>query len=190
RTGKVQEQHTERLFKSTYADMEDKTVEASILYSNTITFPYNLFDYWLRNEKDPFFCRIYYSNNLYNNLVHNNNENPITYPLNITFEKLGNILRKGYYQGKLQLDYDPGGSMTSCFARGVSFYEDKEKEFPNPKLGIKEIADQIKYSATGGDSYTGQAITEGGEPSTVPVNRPKGSPYHQRGHYFIFYEDG
>ncbi|CAG8849117.1 18929_t:CDS:2, partial [Racocetra persica] len=48
----------------------------------------------------------------------------------------GNILRKGYWQGKLTLDYDPGGRMAECFARGVSFYDNKDKtEFPNPKLG-------------------------------------------------------
>ncbi|CAG8779193.1 5560_t:CDS:2, partial [Ambispora leptoticha] len=55
---------------------------------------------------------LYYTNSI----VHNNNENPITYPLNITFSKLG-------------------GNMAACFARGVSFYEEKEKDFPDPNLG-------------------------------------------------------
>ncbi|MDR1670355.1 MAG: hypothetical protein LBR43_01330 [Spiroplasmataceae bacterium] len=189
RTGKIQEQHTERLFKSTYSDLVSNTIEPSIFYSNTINFPYNLFDYWLRNEKDPFFVRIYWSNNLLNNLIHNNNENPITYPLNITFKSLANILRKGYWQGRLKLDYDPGGFMADKFAKGVTFFEDKEKDFTDPKLGIKELADRVKYSATGGDNYLAEEIKEF-ENWTLPVNRPKGSNYHQRGHYFIFYEDG
>src|SRR5437763_15774217 len=145
RTGKVQKQHTERMFKSTYAEILNNSIEPSIFYSNTLTFPYNLFDYWLRNEKDPFFVRIYYSNNLLNNLIHNNNENPITYPLNITFEKLGNILKPGFYQGKLELDFDPNEKMKECFARGVTFYEDKKKHFVNPNLGVREAINRFQY---------------------------------------------
>src|SRR3954468_9535622 len=86
-----QELHTARMFTSTLQSSGDNPIEPSIFYANTVKFPYNLFDYWLRNDEEPFTCRFYYSNNLLNNLIHNNNENPTTYPLNITFEKLGNI---------------------------------------------------------------------------------------------------
>src|ERR1044071_6575040 len=91
-----QELQTARMFQSTLQYTGDQVVEPAIFYANTVKFPYNLFDYWLRNDKEPFACRIHYSNNLLNNLLHNNNQNPITYPLNITFPKLGMILRKGY----------------------------------------------------------------------------------------------
>jgi hypothetical protein len=148
------------MFKSTYAEALNNVVEPSIFYSNTITFPYNLFDYWLRNEKDPFFVRIYYSNNLYNNLVHNNNTNPITYPLNITFTKLAKILRKGYWQGRLKLAYDPGNNLTNCFYQGVDFFEDMEKDYPDPNLGLKETVDRVKYSGTGGENYIAEEIKE------------------------------
>src|SRR5688572_22915644 len=60
--------------------------------------------------------------------------------------------------------------MAECFARGVTFYENKDnKEFPNPKLGVKEIPDQIKYSGTGGDNYTAQTIVEPGEGITINI---------------------
>src|SRR6185369_6135734 len=60
--------------------------------------------------------------------------------------------------------------MARCFAQGVGFYENKDKsEFPNPKLGVKEIPDQIKYSGTGGDNYTAQTIVEPGEGITVNI---------------------
>jgi hypothetical protein len=79
--------------------------------------------------------------------------------------------------------------MAKCFARGVYFYEDKEKDFPNPDLGVRSVVDNITRTGMGGDIYTAQALTEP-ETWVVPVNRPKGLNYHQRGHYFIFYEDG
>src|SRR6266508_5323152 len=93
RVNRIQEQHTARMFQSTLSYTGDQVIEPAIFYANTVSFPYNLFDYWLRNEKNPFFCRIHYSNNLLNNLKHNNNANPTTYPLDITFEKLGHILK-------------------------------------------------------------------------------------------------
>src|SRR5204863_7517370 len=52
--------------------------------------------------------------------------------------------------------------MAECFARGVTFYKDKKEHFVTPNLGLKGVVTQIQYSATGGDSYTAQAITEGG----------------------------
>src|SRR6185369_17458166 len=106
-----QELHTSRMFTSTLQHTGDNPIEPSIFYANTVKFPYNLFDYWLRNDERPFICRMHYSNNLLNNLIHNNNEDPITYPLNITFERLGNILKPGFYQGKLILDFDPNEKM-------------------------------------------------------------------------------
>jgi len=192
RINRIQEQHTARMFQSTLQHTGDNPIEPSIFYANTVSFPYNLFDYWLRNvEENPFTCRFYYSNNLSNNLKHNNNTNPITYPLDITFERLGNILKPGFYQSReLYLDCDPNNNMTSCFARGVTFYEDKKKHFVNPDLGVSQSLDRIRYAGDNTSSYTAQAIQEGGEPTTVPSNRPKGSNFHQRGHYFIFYEDG
>jgi len=184
-----QELQTQRLFQSTSHFASETMLEPSIFYANTVKFPYNLFDYWLRNEENPFTCRVYCSNNLLNNLKHNNNENPITYPLNITFEKLGNILKPGFYQGRLDLDFDPNERMKECFARGVTFYEDKKKHFVNPDLGFRGIISQVQYSATGGSSYIAQAIQES-EEYTNTIDRTKGSNFHQRAHFFITYEDG
>ncbi|KLL03555.1 MAG: hypothetical protein MRERV_38c022 [Mycoplasmataceae bacterium RV_VA103A] len=142
-----QELHTARMFQSTLQHTGDNPIEPSIFYANTVKFPYNLFDYWLRTEKKAFICRFYYSNNLLNNLIHNNNENPITYPLNITFEKLGNILKPGYWQGKLTLDYDPGRKMAERFVEGVTFYNDKKEYFINPNLGVREAINHVQYSS-------------------------------------------
>src|SRR5438874_1189486 len=79
--------------------------------------------------------------------------------------------------------------MAACFARGVTFYEDKKKHFVNPKLDISYIASRIDYSGTGGNSYTAQAIQES-EEYTNTIDRTKGTSFHQRGHFFITFEDG
>src|SRR4051794_36153586 len=121
RINRIQEQHTARMFTSTLSHTGDQVVEPAIFYANTVKFPYNLFDYWLRNDKEPFACRIHYSNNLLNNLIHNNDANPTTYPLDVTFAKLGNILRPGFIQGQIYLDYDSNNKMTEAIAGGVTF---------------------------------------------------------------------
>ncbi|CAH1765283.1 1683_t:CDS:2 [Entrophospora sp. SA101] len=101
---------------------------------------------------------------------HNNNANPTTYPLEITFEKLGTILRSGKYKGELDLDYDPNGRMAECFARSVTFYEDKKKHFVKPDLGLSQQLSTSVYSLGGiGDTYIAQAITTGGEGITVDI---------------------
>jgi len=50
-----------------------------------------------------------------------------------------------------------------------------------PKSEIKSLG-----ANTSGDSD----VLDGGDEVIGETNRPKGSNYHQRGHYFIFYEDG
>lgn len=103
-------------------------------------------------------------------MKHNNNANPTTYPLDITFEKLGSILRTGKYQGKLNLGHDSNGRMTECFTRGVTFYKDKKEHFVNPDLGVSYQHSTSIYSRGGfGDVYTAQAITEGGEGISVDI---------------------
>ncbi|RHZ37265.1 hypothetical protein [endosymbiont GvMRE of Glomus versiforme] len=186
---KTQELQTQRLFTSTSLTGESM-LEPSVFHSNSVQFPYNLYDFALRSFTPRYEARIYISKTLFNNLKHNNNENPITYPLNITFEKLGHILRPGFIQGRLDLDYDPGGKMAECFARGVTFYNDKKEHFVNPDLGIAPVNSQVVRSGIGIDSYTAQAIQSGDESWTNEINRTKGSNYHQRAHYFITYEDG
>jgi hypothetical protein len=166
---KKQELQTERMYKSALSHTGDNPVEPSVFYANTVSFPYNLFDYWLRANEEAFLARIYYSNNLLNNIVHNNNINPITYPLNITFEKLAYILKPGYWKGELVPDHDPNNKMAECFARGVTFYKDKKEHFANPNLGVKQAINQYGYIGTGGDNYTAQAITEGGEGISVDI---------------------
>ena len=106
-----------------------------------------------------------FSSVLYNNLIHNNNQNPTTYPLNITFEKLANILKPGFIQGRVDLDHDPNNRMSECIARGVTFYKDKKEHFVNPNLGVKEAVNSFQYSSFGtSQGYTAQAITDGDEP--------------------------
>jgi len=50
-----------------------------------------------------------------------------------------------------------------------------------PKSNLKSTGANVS-----GDSD----FLDGGDEVIGESNRPKGSPYHQRGHYFIFYEDG
>src|SRR2546423_460455 len=107
--------------------------------------------------------KIVFSSVLYNNLKHNNNINPITYPLNITFKKLAQILKSGFIQGRVDLDHDPNNRMAEAIARGVTFYKDKKEHFVNPNLGVSQQQSTSIYSIGGvGDTYTAQAITEEG----------------------------
>ncbi|CAI2189546.1 17613_t:CDS:2 [Funneliformis geosporum] len=135
---RIQELQTARMLQST-TNTGESMLEPTIFFSNSVQFPYNLYDFFLRSALPRYEARIHISKNLYNNLRHNNNENPITFPLNITFEKLGNILKPGKYRGELDLDYDSNGKMTECFARGVTFYEDKKKHFVNPDLRFSGV---------------------------------------------------
>ncbi|CAI2198555.1 899_t:CDS:2, partial [Funneliformis geosporum] len=106
----------------------------------------------------PFWGKIHVSNTLKNNLLHNNNENQTTYPLNITFPKFGMILMKGYYQSNnLRLTYNPGKFMTNKFKEGITFFEDMEKDFPKPELGIIGATNLIIYNL--GDA--GSDLAEG-----------------------------
>ena len=56
------------------------------------------------------------------------------------------------------------------------------KDFPDPDLGVRGTINLITYNIGNSGGYIGEEIREGGEPTTVPSNRPKGSNYHQRGH--------
>ncbi|CAJ0885547.1 6556_t:CDS:10 [Entrophospora sp. SA101] len=107
------------------------------------------------------FSKIHVSNTLKNNLLHNNNENPITYPLNITFPKFGMILRKGYYQSNnLRLAYDPGKFLANKFKEGITFFEDMEKDFPKPDLGIIGATNLIIYNLGDAGRYEGEEIKD------------------------------
>ncbi|CAI2196442.1 9102_t:CDS:2 [Funneliformis geosporum] len=69
--------------------------------------------------------------------------------------------------------------MAKAFARGVYFYEDLEKDFPNPDLGLEAVPNGRLAPLIGPDIYTAQALVDPGEPTTVPVSRPKGTMYPQ-----------
>src|SRR5688572_18212260 len=54
RIARNQELQTQRMFTSTLQYTGDNPVEPSVFYSNTVSFPYNLFDFWLRSDENPF----------------------------------------------------------------------------------------------------------------------------------------
>lgn len=156
--------------------------------NENISFSMGLFDFWSKLRKRPFWGKIYVSNNLKNNLTHNNNQNPITFPLNITFDKLWKVLKKGEYQGTLKLlGHDPGKYLSNKFKEGIIFFADREKDFVTPKLDLKRATNLMVYNLGNAGGYIGE---EWKEEEVVEVDRPKGSNYHQRVHYLIEYEDG
>jgi len=190
RINRLRELQTARMFTSTSLTGETM-LEPSIFYTNSEHFSYNLFDFFLRAGYKPHWeSRIYISKTLFNNLKISNNINPITYPLNITFEKLANILRSGFIQGSAYLDHDPNNKMTEVISRGVHFYDDKRRYFVNPNLTLAGVRNDSIQLGAGGDSYIAQAITDQDEPWENNITRTKGSNFHQRAHFFVFYEDG
>ena len=155
--------------------------------SDETTFSFSLFDFWSKMKEKQFWGKVYVSNTLKNNLVHNNNQNPITYPLNITFDKLWKVLKKGDYQGDLRLAYDPGNFLATKFKEKLNFFEDMEKDFITPELGLKQAINLISYDLTRAGGFISEEIRE---EEVVEIDRPKGNNFHQRVHYLIEYEDG
>lgn len=134
----------------------------SILPEQTenISYSFSLFDFWSKLRKRPFWGKIYVSNTLKNNLLHNNNQNPITYPLNITFPRLDEIIKKGDWQGELRNFYDPGKYLETKFREGVRFYEDLDKDLLKPNLGIVGINNLIVYNLGNSGGFIGEEIRE------------------------------
>ena len=60
--------------------------------------------------------------------------------INTTFNSLGSLIKKGFWRAELNLKTDTDGLMSEIFANGVNFYEDLEKDFPNPVLKNTNIA--------------------------------------------------
>ena len=166
---------------------EAKSVLQDITGEET-TFSFGLFDFWSKMKEKQFWGKIYVSNTLKNNLAHNNNQNPITLPLNITFDKLWKVLKKGEYQAEVKLlGHDPGSYLSNKFKEGIIFFEDRSKDFITPELGLRQAINLISYDLTRAGGFISEEIRE---EEVVEVDRPKGSNYHQRVHYLIEYEDG
>lgn len=155
---------------------------------NEVGFSFGLFDFWSKLKEKQLWGKISVSNNLKNNLAHNNNQNPTTLPLNITFDKLWKVIKKGEYQADVKLlGHDPGSYLSSKFEQGITFFEDITKDFITPELGLKQAINLISYDLAHGKDFVSEEIRE---EEVVEVDRPKGSNYHQRVHYLIEYEDG
>ncbi|CAJ0631292.1 14474_t:CDS:2 [Entrophospora sp. SA101] len=73
------------------------------------------------------------------------------------------ILRKGYYQSNnLRLAYDPGKFLANKFKEGITFFEDMEKDFPKPDLGIIGATNLIIYNLGDAGRYEADGHTHGG----------------------------
>jgi len=70
------EEQTKRMKAST-AKGQNRVVEPSIFYTNTIDLDYDFFEFGNRSVVNPFMMRSEHSKLLHDNLVNNNNKNPI-----------------------------------------------------------------------------------------------------------------
>src|SRR3954464_3339941 len=67
KVNRVQELQTQRMFQS-MAGTGESMLEPSVFYSNSVQFPYSLYDLWLRSSILPHYeARIHISKTLYNN---------------------------------------------------------------------------------------------------------------------------
>lgn len=87
------EEQTKRM-KSSTAKALYRAVEPSIFYSNTISMSYSFFEFANRSISNPFMFRSEHSNLQYDNLVNNNNKNPIQ-TFNCKFSQLKQIITEG-----------------------------------------------------------------------------------------------
>ncbi|CAJ0640528.1 12895_t:CDS:2, partial [Entrophospora sp. SA101] len=68
-----------------------------------------------------------------------------------------------YYQSNnLRLAYDPGKFLANKFKEGITFFEDMEKDFPKPDLGIIGATNLIIYNLGDAGRYEADGHTHGG----------------------------
>ena len=125
------EKQTERQKKST-AKGQNRIVEPSIFYTNTIDFAYDFFEYGNRSIADPFMLRSEHSKLLHDNLVNNNNKNPIQ-QFNIRVKHLKQCITEGEWQAEVDMfDFDTtDGWWKRTAGGGVFFYKDLKEFFPD-----------------------------------------------------------
>jgi len=67
------------MFKSTFKDTLDKSIEPAMFNANTIDFHYSFGEFLNRYTNPLFYYRVEISERLYNNLTWANNKSPIVY---------------------------------------------------------------------------------------------------------------
>ena len=109
------EEQTKRQKAST-AKALYRAVEPSIFYSNTVSMNYSFFEFANRTINSPFMFRNEHSNLHYDNLVNNNNKNPIQ-SFDCKFSQLKQILTEGDWSGTVNLfDFPYKGFFESILA--------------------------------------------------------------------------
>lgn len=131
-----------------------------LLYANTVDLKYDFFEFANRYTYPMLKFRFQYSNDLKNNLRNCNNKSH-EFDLDLTFAQLGVLINKpGEYQGELKLKEDNNGFMREIFAKRVFFYEDLEKDLPNPDLKLEREANLNLYSTSDASIMVGDETME------------------------------
>lgn len=128
---KDSEGQTERMKKST-AKAQNRVIEPAIFYTNTIDLAYDFFEYGNRSMNNPFEVRAEHSKLLHDNLVNNNNKNPIQ-SFDIRVRHLKQCIAKGEWQAEVDLfDFDTKDDwFRSKAGAGIFFYDDLKEFFPD-----------------------------------------------------------
>jgi len=139
-----QEAQTERMFKSTYKDNLDKSIEPAMFNASTIDFNYGLGEFFNRLTDPIWFYRVDISELLYNNLCWANNKSPV---LNLPYQwkELGSwTQQEGLYKWRnvyLENDY-LGGFWKEKMEKG--YFLTSGKDLENPKLNFSHVASHIQ----------------------------------------------
>ncbi|KLL02863.1 MAG: hypothetical protein MRECE_40c002 [Mycoplasmataceae bacterium CE_OT135] len=186
---KETEKQTERRYKSTIKALE-KTVEPAIFFSNTVDFNYDFWEFANRCIKNPFEIRFEHSDMLYNNLVNSNDKSPLQ-NMSCRYSAFKQLIKVGFFCAEVSPWWDYQGIWRNICSSGVFFYDDLDELF-KPWKPIFKLTQSSDFRAIAdiGNIVGEEEIYEIDDEEMAEVDRPKGNNYHQRGHYFIFYEDG
>ncbi len=129
-----QEAHTERMFKSTFKDVLDKSVEPAMFNANTIDFNYSLGEFFNRLTDPVWFYRVEISELLHNRLNWANNKSPLI-GLPFSWHELGTWTQKpGYWKWReVLLEEDTEKFFTNLMHRGYWLSDGQTLENPNLK---------------------------------------------------------
>jgi len=160
-----QDAHTERMFKSTFKDSLDRSVEPAMFNANTIDFNYSLGEFFNRLTDPIWFYRVDISELLYNNLCWANNKSPI---LNLPYQwkELGSWAQKeGFYKWKnVYLESDYQEFWKQRMEQGYLLTSDKE--LTNPNLNFSHAGNYIQI---GGNAWNINQAEEDFEEVREPI---------------------
>lgn len=177
------EEQTRRMYNSPNKNLIKHT-EPALFYPNTVDLKYDMFEFANRYTYPYIKWRFSISNNLVNALENSNNYSHLL-NINTTFNTLGSLIKRGFWRAELNLKTNCDGLMKEIFAKGVHFYEDLEKDFPNPVLKNTNISNVNVFDVDDSSIVVGEETLES-QSFTHQINYQADKREYSHATYFCF----